>query len=217
MADIKISALAALGGAPATGDLLVMVDISDTSMAPSGTDKNMTIANLFTSPTFTGTTATATVTTSVKLTITSAQAAAFAVGLAGATNPVFLVDSSTASQATGIKVTGAAAAGGVAVAVISSGTDEALTIDGKGAGTVGIGTISTGAITLGKSSGTNGVVIEGTGYGAGVASLRLNGLTDAAAAGAGTLTNAPVVGNPAMFVPINIGGVVFAFPVWALA
>ena len=51
MADTKISGLAALGAAPATGDLFVLVDISDTSMALTGTDKKMTVANLFTSPT----------------------------------------------------------------------------------------------------------------------------------------------------------------------
>lgn len=42
----------ALGGAPATGDLLFVTDISDTTDAATGTDKKMTVANLFTSPTF---------------------------------------------------------------------------------------------------------------------------------------------------------------------
>lgn len=42
----------ALGGAPATGDLLKVTDISDTTDAATGTDKKMTVANLFTSPTF---------------------------------------------------------------------------------------------------------------------------------------------------------------------
>lgn len=46
MPDTKISALAALGAAPAAGDLLALVDISDTSMAGSGTDKKITWANL---------------------------------------------------------------------------------------------------------------------------------------------------------------------------
>lgn len=54
MAVEAISALTALGAAPATGDLLVLVDISDTSQSVNGTTKRMTVANLFTGPTFTG-------------------------------------------------------------------------------------------------------------------------------------------------------------------
>jgi hypothetical protein len=47
MADTKISALAALTGASvADTDLFVLVDVSDTSMAASGTDKNITAAEL---------------------------------------------------------------------------------------------------------------------------------------------------------------------------
>lgn len=47
MADSKLSALTALGGAPATGDLLYLDQIS------GGTSKSMTVANLFTSPAIT--------------------------------------------------------------------------------------------------------------------------------------------------------------------
>lgn len=54
MADLPLSSLTALGGAPATNDLLVLVDVSDTSQAPTGTTKKMTTANLFTSPHMTG-------------------------------------------------------------------------------------------------------------------------------------------------------------------
>jgi len=68
--------------------------------------------------------------------ITSASATSLTVGPNGTTNPVLQIDSSTASQATGIKVTGAAAAGGVSIAVISSGTNENINIEGKGAGQV---------------------------------------------------------------------------------
>ena len=45
MADSKISDLTALTTA-ATGDLLVIVDISDTTMAASGTDKQITAGEL---------------------------------------------------------------------------------------------------------------------------------------------------------------------------
>src|SRR5687767_2582136 len=46
MASAKISALTALGAAPASGDLLAVVDISDPTDAASGTTKKMTVANL---------------------------------------------------------------------------------------------------------------------------------------------------------------------------
>jgi hypothetical protein len=43
MADAKITDLASITGAnTASGDQLVMVDVSDTSMAASGTDKKIT-------------------------------------------------------------------------------------------------------------------------------------------------------------------------------
>lgn len=79
---------------------------------------------------------------------TSSSAAALAIGPNGATNPVIKVDASTADAATGISITGAAAAAGVAIAAISSGTDEDLTIDAKGAGAVNIASVSTGGVTL---------------------------------------------------------------------
>lgn len=50
MADITISALTPLGAAPAIGDELVLVDISDTTQSAQGSTKNMTVANLFTAP-----------------------------------------------------------------------------------------------------------------------------------------------------------------------
>lgn len=47
MADAKLSALTALGAAPATNDLIFIDDVSAT------TSKSMTVANLFTSPAIT--------------------------------------------------------------------------------------------------------------------------------------------------------------------
>lgn len=46
MADSKISALTALASGHATGDLLPLVDVSDTTQAASGTTKYTTLANL---------------------------------------------------------------------------------------------------------------------------------------------------------------------------
>lgn len=93
-------------------------------------------------------------------TITSTSAAALAVGANGATNPVLKVNANTASVATGVQVTGAAAAGGVAIAAISSGTNEGLTLDAKGSGTITIGGTSTGNVLL--TGGGGRVVITGT-------------------------------------------------------
>lgn len=83
--------------------------------------------------------------------ITSSSANALAVGPGGTTNPSFNVDASTASAATGINVKSAAAAGGVAVSVISSGTDESVTYDAKGAGTMSFATSSTGVVKFGRN------------------------------------------------------------------
>lgn len=52
MADAKITALTALGAAPATGDLFPIVDISDTTDAATGTTKKMTVAEMNTQPVF---------------------------------------------------------------------------------------------------------------------------------------------------------------------
>lgn len=45
MADAKISALTALAADPASGDLLALVDVSDTTQAASGTTKKITVEN----------------------------------------------------------------------------------------------------------------------------------------------------------------------------
>lgn len=180
---------------------------------------------------FTGAT---TIAASTSVTVTSASAVALTVGLAGATNPAFSVDSSTASQAAGLKVTGAATGGTVAIVATDSGAATNVTINAKGTGTIGIGTVSTGAVTitpaittagvltvnaasqLGTAAGTDVTTIGGTGYGAGAASIRLNGLTTAAVNNqVGTLTNAPSAGNPVFWIPVNIAGSVRYIPAWS--
>ncbi len=90
--------------------------------------------------------------TSAAHSITSASSAALAVGLNGATNPALQVDASTALSVTGLKIKSAAAAGGVALSIITSGTNEPLTIDAAGSGTITLGSVSTGAITLTRAT-----------------------------------------------------------------
>ena len=84
------------------------------------------------------------------LTVYSSGAGALEVGPNGTTNPTFQVNASTSSAATGLKITSAAAGSGLALAVISSGTNEALTIDAKTAGVVEIASVSTGTVYLGR-------------------------------------------------------------------
>lgn len=91
------------------------------------------------------------------LQVFSNDATAFEVGIPSndmttIPNPVFKVNAAAASVATGVSVVGAAAGGGVAVAATSSGTDENITLNAKGAGTITIGNVSTGAITLSRAT-----------------------------------------------------------------
>jgi len=95
--------------------------------------------------------------TAAAATFTSASATSLAVGLTGATNPAFTVDSSTGSQVAGLKVTGAATAGTVAVVVTDSGSNASLTLNAKGSGTIGIGSVSTGAVTITPATTITGI------------------------------------------------------------
>lgn len=112
-------------------------------------------------------------------TITTTSASGLTVGANGATNPVLKVACSTASVATGISITGAAAAGGVAIAAISSGTNENLIVDAKGSGTVTVGSVSTGNISLARPTGVTGPVTI-TSAGASALAVGLGGATNPA-------------------------------------
>jgi hypothetical protein len=147
-------------------------------------------------------------------TIKSAAADALAVGLNGATNPAFLVDASTGTSATGVSVKSAAAAGGVALAVISSGTNENLTINAKGSGTVTINGTATGGITWSRAVTAASSVLStsataGIGYatGAGGAQTqgtsRTTGVTLNAITGAITLFSTAGSTTPASFTVTN--------------
>lgn len=68
--------------------------------------------------------------------ITSSSAAAFAVGLNGATTPALNIDASAATSVTGLNIASKAAGSNVVITTLSSGSNESLTIDGKGTGTV---------------------------------------------------------------------------------
>jgi hypothetical protein len=76
------------------------------------------------------------------------------------------------NNATGLTVTPAAAASGLAVAVVSTGTNENLTIDAKGSGTISLNATGTGNIVLGRAA-------------TGVSLAVTAGLTSSGATGAG--------------------------------
>lgn len=141
----KLSAVTALGAAPATTDRIPLVDVSDTTQAASGTTKYVTAAQLFTSPALT------TPTLGVA-TATSINKVAFT---APATSCTFaLADGKTLTVSNTLTFTGTDAS---SVAFGAGGT----VIYSGGA----LGTPSGGALTN-----CTGLPIAGTtGYGAGVA------------------------------------------------
>lgn len=89
---------------------------------------------------------------STTLTGTSTSASALVVGRQGATDPVLKVNANTASVATGVEVTGAAAGSRASLAAISSGSNEGLSIDAKGSGTVRLGATSTGQVEFSRNA-----------------------------------------------------------------
>lgn len=72
--------------------------------------------------------------TGTGLIITSNSATAFTVGAAGATNPSFNIDASTASSATGLNIKSAATGGTTAITATDSGANSAVSISTKGNG-----------------------------------------------------------------------------------
>jgi hypothetical protein len=73
---------------------------------------------------------------------------ALAVGPNGATFPVFNVDASAAGAAAGLNVAGAATGGTVALSLIDSGANTNLSLNAKGTGTIAIGNVSSGRVTI---------------------------------------------------------------------
>lgn len=125
-------------------------------------------------------------------TIQSTAAAAFTVGAvaAGAT-PAFAVDASTSSQVAGLKVTGAATGGTVAVVATDSGADTNVTINAKGTGTIGIGSVSTGRVTITPVTTITGLATLTGGFTSAANAILKSGTAAPATAGA-VAAGAPV-------------------------
>lgn len=102
--------------------------------------------------------------TSAAHAITSSSANALVAGRQGATAPAFKVDASASLSATGMEIVSAAAASGVNLRAISSGTNENLTINAKGSGTITIAPTSTGIVTITPATTITGVLTNTGGY-----------------------------------------------------
>jgi len=129
--------------------------------------------------------------TTIAQVITSASANAFAVGRVGTNNPAFNIDASTALSVTGVNIKAAANGGGVAVSVLSLGTNEALTVNAKGSGAIGIGSISTGAVTITPATTISGATTLSSTLGV---------------TGVATLGNGAILGTPASATLTNATG-----------
>lgn len=99
--------------------------------------------------------------------IQSVSATAFAVGRNGTVTPALNVDCSTSSSETGLNIKSAAATAGLAVSVTSSNSNEALTIDAKGSGTITLGGTSTGNIAISRAITYGGVTLTNSVTGTG--------------------------------------------------
>lgn len=130
--------------------------------------------------------------TSTNHTITSASANALAVGLNGTTNSAFSVDASTALQAAGLNIKGAATGGTVTIAAIDSGSNTNITLNAKGTGTIGIGTVSTGAVTITPPTTHSGALT----YGGVTLSNSVTGTGSMVLSNTPTLTGAPILSAP---------------------
>jgi hypothetical protein len=80
--------------------------------------------------------------------VTSSSGTALTVGPNGASSPVLTIDGSAGSGVTGLKIAGSATGGTVNLLTTDTGANNNLTINAKGTGTIGIGTTSTGAVSV---------------------------------------------------------------------
>lgn len=131
--------------------------------------------------------------------ITSTSATAFAVA-STSTNYGLQVDESTASAITGLKIKAAASGAGVALSALG-GTNEAVKLDGKGTGTVGLNTVSTtsGLVTLGNSTSLAGAAVNG----ALTATAQIRSTTATALGTSGTVSLDPTLGQVFTLTPTN--------------
>lgn len=181
-----ISGMTALATSPATGDLLVIVDVSDPSEAATGTTKKITVANLFSAPAIAAPTMTAPTVTSGGLLI-SAGGLTISAGGATVTGPIVATNS-----AAPLAVNNTAAAGVNAAVIAQRGSstkyfigfdasDQFAILNAAG-NAVNIGSTDAGVVSVraGLSVLAGTVTFVGYGSGTGVVSV---GAADSGGAG----------------------------------
>lgn len=152
-------------------------------------------------PTFSGTIAAANANFNGSISIANSSATGVTVGPGGTVNPVLQIDNSTASQAAGLKLTGAIAAGTVDLSVISSGANANYSLNAKGSGTITIGNVSTGAITLSRATTLSAAFT----YGGVTINNAVTGTGNMVLSASPTLTT-PALGTPSALVLTNATG-----------
>lgn len=169
--SVPISGLTALAVAPATNDLLALVDVSDLTQAATGTTKSITVALAFTTPTFTtsATVTGGTVTVSTPVLSATQTWNAGGVTFTGIKLNVTDTASAAASKLIDLQVGGASKfavdkAGGITgVTLVLSSTlnATAATFSGLLTGQAGL-TVSAGTSALQAITGTT-LVLTGAG------------------------------------------------------
>jgi hypothetical protein len=131
------------------------------------------------------------------LVLTTNSANALTAGPNGSANPGLKVDASVASAATGLSIQGQAAGSGLLVSAISSGTNEAMSLNAKGSGAINIGSVSTGTTNIGAGGGgltvTNSLTAAGLITYADMATAALATTANYTAATANTLVPTSVI------------------------
>jgi len=177
-----ISGLTALGAAPASNDLLPVVDVSDTDQASTGTLKKMTVENLFTSPSIASPSLTGTVTVSTILSVQGASAHAIINSTGGTSPSLFLQNSGTTGggfDSNGTDVVRVLNSSSLPIATFSAGT---LTLPSSLTVTSGGVTVTAGGVT---------VTAGGIGVTAGGITVSAGKVTAAASTTGGASLNLP--------------------------
>jgi len=178
MADTKITALTALTAADPANDVIPIVDVSDTTMAASGTTKKISVNNIL------GASGTATL---ASATITGAATVGTTLGVTGATNLSGALTVSTGANATPLTLTCSNAAGttfelantggagthyfGGYNAIVGGGNATDLVINSAGqtiirTGSTNVATFATTGLVVGVG-GTTAMTLNSTGLGIG--------------------------------------------------
>jgi hypothetical protein len=135
MADSKITALTALTAADPVNDMFPVVDVSDTSMAASGTTKRISVNNLLSSsPTASGALTVTGLVTAGSATITGAATVGTTLGVTGASTlaSVGVTGAATVGTTLLVGTNATLTNGNVIIGTSGKGIDFAATASGSG-------------------------------------------------------------------------------------